>query len=442
MPGDIREGLRTVTEVLRRPTDQRIVDKFRQKGIVDYAVVPCSITDTIHHRWGELAKSGEIDLITTTNEGNLPAIAAGIYLGTGRTPLIHMQNSGLTNAADGIISLGKVYKFPMVALVTWRGSNEKDDSEPHQEIGNRTNELTHAIAGKTKEERRRESAARAAFRKRGEEVARMVVDNNIHGSRMGRGILHAIDAAVDEANEGKITVVRLSPDAFHKIIKPTLSPEATVFDADKRRRYQAHYAEVVAQKGTENSPIDPDTQITREQAMEAIVKLHPNAAILFCNGYTARAAQGTVDRVGNFYNTGNMGGMLAMGWALAHSNPEIEVVVVDGDQNAQMGSMKDNLAANYPDNLQWYILDNGIGASVGVADSVPLGNWHYELARVIPTIPEAPGTFPYPRVRNRGAYFDSEESQVMAAQVGALPAHMQRFRGWIEQQSERNRNNR
>lgn len=412
MPGNIQEGLRTVTEALRRPTDQRIVDEFRQKGIVDYAVVPCSITDTIHYEWDKLARNGEIDLITTTNESNLPAIAAGIYLGTGRTPLIHMQNSGFTNAADGIISLAKVYKFPMVALVTWRGSNEKDDSEPHQEIGTRTNKITRAV-----------------------------VKDNIHGTRMGRGILHAIDAAVDEANQGQIAVVLLSPDAFHKVIKPSLSPEATVFDADKRRRYQARYAAIVAQKGTESSPIDPDTQITREKAMEAIVKQHPNAAILFCNGYTARAAQGRVDRVGNFYNTGNMGGTLAMGWALAHSNPDIEVVVVDGDQNAQMGSMKDNLAANYPKNLQWYILDNGIGASVGIADSVPLGNWHYELARVIPTIPEAPGTFSYPRVRNRGAYFDTEEAQVMAAQVGALPAHMQRFRGWIEQQSERNRGN-
>lgn len=413
MPGNIREGLQVVSETLRRPTDQAIVSKLISKGITYYVVVPCSITDSIHYQWDGLSEKKKIDLITTTNEGSLPAIAAGIYLGTGRTPLIHMQNSGFPNAADGIISLGEVYKFPMVMLVTWRGSNKKDDSEPHQEIGMRTDKITRAVVRK-----------------------------NIHGTRMGLGILHSIDVAVDEANKGKIAMVRLSPDAFRKTITPQLSPKSTIYDANKRREYQSAYKKIVAEKGTDTSPIDPDTQLTREDAMKAIVKQHPDAAILFCNGYTARAAQAQVDRLGNFYNTGNMGGTLAMGWALARSNPDIEVVVVDGDQNAQMGSMKDNLAAEYPDNLQWYILNNGIGASVGVARSVPLGEWHYELARVIPTIPDAPSSFAYPRVKGNGVYFSTEESQIIAKEIGPLPVHMQRFRQWISQQSERNRSKR
>jgi hypothetical protein len=46
-----------------------------------------------------------------------------------------------------------------------------------------------------------------------------------------------------------------------------------------------------------------------------------------------------------------MGGTLAIGWAMARSNRTVPVVVVDGDQNAQMSNMVNNLAEDYPPNL-------------------------------------------------------------------------------------------
>jgi len=60
---------------------------------------------------------------------------------------------------------------------------------------------------------------------------------------------------------------------------------------------------------------------------------------------------------------------------------------------------QDHLAGDYPSNLHWYVLNNGIGASVGTSESLPLGAQYDDLARVIETRPDEPGTFAHPRVR-------------------------------------------
>ena len=402
--------VKAISEHLRKPTDVEIVNMLRNKGFVDYAQVGCSITDTISDLWKEMARREEINLTTTTHEHNLPPIAAGIYFGTGRPALIHMQNSGLPNAGDGIISLASVYKIPMLVLVTWRGSNERDDSEPHQAIGTKTSKLTRDIIG----------------------------NKHVYGNQDGKGFIKAIEKAVDAVNNGEVAMVRLSPDAFQKKHELSLPNEGEIFSQKEYLKQLGMMQKLAKTKGALSSPIPTNVKLSRDEALIAIVANHPDAAVIFSNGYTARAAQEVVDRHGNFYSTGNMGGALAMGWALARSNPDIEVVVVDGDQNAQMSTMKDNLKAEYPENLYWYILNNGIGASVGTIPSVPLSLDYYQLARVIPTMPDALGSFKYPRVNARGVYFESKKAKKMAEQQGTLPAHAQMFRQWIQEKTARN----
>jgi hypothetical protein len=67
-----------------------------------------------------------------------------------------------------------------------------------------------------------------------------------------------------------------------------------------------------------------------------------------------------------------------------------------------MSAFHEDLAAHYPHNLTRYILNNGIGASVGTAQSVPLSTHLYALANVIDTLPDTPGTFRWPRVSPTG----------------------------------------
>ena len=43
--------------------------------------------------------------IITPNEGNAIALAAGFNLATGKVPLVYMQNSGLGNSVNPLVSL-------------------------------------------------------------------------------------------------------------------------------------------------------------------------------------------------------------------------------------------------------------------------------------------------------------------------------------------------
>lgn len=403
----IAETLRKTRDALTGTTDTKIVDRLLNHGIRDYVLVSCSVTKTIEDIWQKLHDSGEINLIRTTHEDNLVGIYTGIWLGTGRLPLILTQNSGLPDLGHGIETFARSYKIPILAIVTWRG-NKPEGSEVHDQIGKDTEKLT-----------------------------RVFFDDKIFGTRMGRGLLRAVDAGVDSAKNGDIACIRVSQDGFRNTHKLSLdSAEVVVFSEEDLKRYKKNSET----KGTKSNPIRNDVAISRDDAIRQIVDLHSDAAILFSNGYTARAAQAKADRLGNFYITGYMGGALAIGWALAKNNPHINVVVVDGDQNAQRSNMKDHLTIDYPPNLNWYILNNGIGASVGISKSLPLIPQYYELARVILTIPDDPNIiFPHQRVKGVGKYFETNEAREMAQRIGPLPVHTTRFKDWIARQTERNK---
>lgn len=413
--GRITRSLETVAEfgkkvadALGKPTDQQIVQRFLDRGISTVVSVPCSVTATMDAQWQDLASVGRMSLIKAVNEHSLPGIATGFYLGAGETALIHMQNSGFTNQADPIVSFATVYGVPLLEMVTWRGSNEKDDSSPHQAIGKITDRLTKEVAGV----------------------------KNVFGDQMGRGILRAIEQAVEHTNAGGISVIRLSPDAFEKTYQPTAPDIIEEPDEDYEYRNRLIWTE----KGSIRADVLKRPRISREEAVKEIVRTYPDAAIIWSNGFNARGALAHGDRVGNFYNAGYMGGSLAIGWGLAQSNPDMKVVVVDGDQNSMMGVMQPLLAADYPDNLNWVILDNGIGASVGTSKSVPLPPEIYWRARVIRTIQDGlPGEFKAPRIDLIDQYFDTDAAKELAQVIGPLPTHTLRFKKWVEQETRVNR---
>lgn len=396
-----REAVHSARELLGTPTDVELTEKLTtEAGIKDVVWVPCSITDTIQDLMVKKDKRGEINYHQMVNEHSLAGVAAGIYLATGKPALIHMQNSGLSNAADGITSFAKVYKIPMPTVVTYRGNDMKDDSEPHQEIGKITAKLTN-----------------------------IVFDGKVHGDRLGRGILKAADRMMEDTREGKPSALRLAPQAFRKVHPLRLSE--VEFDTEE---YEQNYKNTVEKHGQGSNPINSEERLERDESLKMIhevcVKLFgPDYAGVYSNGFNARAAQGAIDRLGNFYNVGYMGGSLAVGWGMAKANPDLNVVVVDGDQNAMMGKMHEILASDYPDNLQWIIADNRHGTSVGVARSPMLPRWYSELAWIVNTIPEPPKTFKHPRVGKRGAYYD-DDIAYMESKLGPLEYHADRYKDW------------
>ena len=78
--------------------------------------------------------------IIAANEGNAVAIASGYHLATGGVPLVYMQNSGIGNAMNPLISLThpEVYSIPMLLLIGWRGDPAVKDHVQHKVQGDLT----------------------------------------------------------------------------------------------------------------------------------------------------------------------------------------------------------------------------------------------------------------------------------------------------------------
>lgn len=85
--------------------------------------------------------------IITANEGSAVGVAAGHYLATGELPLVYMQNSGIGNAVNPLLSLAdeKVYSIPMIVMIGWRGEPGVHDEPQHVKQGEVTLTLLDAM---------------------------------------------------------------------------------------------------------------------------------------------------------------------------------------------------------------------------------------------------------------------------------------------------------
>ena len=69
--------------------------------------------------------------VIAANEGGAIAMAMGNYLAKGVPSLVYLQNSGLGNVVNPLISMADpdVYAIPMVLVVGWRGEIGNDDKQ-------------------------------------------------------------------------------------------------------------------------------------------------------------------------------------------------------------------------------------------------------------------------------------------------------------------------
>ena len=79
----------------------------------------------------------------TANEGAAVALATGEYLATNHPSLVYLQNSGLGNIINPLVSIAnqEVYAIPMLFIVGWRGEPGKKDEPQHIYQGKITCEL-------------------------------------------------------------------------------------------------------------------------------------------------------------------------------------------------------------------------------------------------------------------------------------------------------------
>jgi phosphonopyruvate decarboxylase len=96
------------------------IKAIKDAGVIFATGVPDSllggVVDSISSQFGE-------NHLVAANEGGAIGLAIGHYLSSGLPTLVYMQNSGLGNAINPLVSLADplIYGVPMLLLVGWRG---------------------------------------------------------------------------------------------------------------------------------------------------------------------------------------------------------------------------------------------------------------------------------------------------------------------------------
>ena len=100
---------------------EKFYDTLRNCGIKLFTGVPDSLLKNLCAYITD--NSDSFHNIIAANEGAAVGIAAGHYMATGEVPVVYMQNSGIGNAVNPLMSLAdeKVYSLPILLIIGWRG---------------------------------------------------------------------------------------------------------------------------------------------------------------------------------------------------------------------------------------------------------------------------------------------------------------------------------
>lgn len=251
--------------------------------------------------------------VMAANEGNAIGIAAGHYMATGKIPIVYMQNSGIGNATNPLLSLTHdcVYGIPMILVIGWRGDPAISDHAQHRKQG----ELTPVLM-------------------KDMDIPYEILDSD-------DTVIKKFAWAVAKAKEIS------SPVAL-------IAKKAILTEKVKKQEY-------------------PESKLmNREEAVSAVVEVLGSDAVYL--GTTGRATREVHEQlkahgVGEgheFQNVGSMGHVSSVGLGLALARPDKKVVVFDGDAAVvmHMGALATNCRYK-AGNMIHIVLNNGVNESVG-----------------------------------------------------------------------------
>jgi len=252
--------------------------------------------------------------IIAANEGNAIALATGYHLGTDKLAAVYMQNSGLGNAVNPLLSLAdpEVYSIPMILIIGWRGEPGVQDEPQHVKQGKVQLDLLDSM-----------------------------------------NLPYDIISADDIEWEQKVT----------KGISTAIS---------ENRPYS-----IVVKKGTfdKYSIVEDSTEtelMLREEALEILLKYIPNdATIVSTTGKTSREIYEIREKnqephFKDFLTVGSMGHCSSIALGIALAQPQRKVICIDGDGAflMHMGSLA-AIGKNQPNNFYHILMNNFVHESVG-----------------------------------------------------------------------------
>ncbi len=117
-----------------------LINLLKKNNINFFTGVPDSVLKELSNKLQNYSKTKHVIAV---NEGSAVSLGIGYYLSTKKIPCIYMQNSGLSNALNPLISIAhkKVYQVPLVLLIGWRGSPKVKDEPQHNAKGKITQDL-------------------------------------------------------------------------------------------------------------------------------------------------------------------------------------------------------------------------------------------------------------------------------------------------------------
>tara|TARA_Y100000814_G_scaffold25463_1_gene16832 strand:+ start:522 stop:1016 length:495 start_codon:yes stop_codon:yes gene_type:complete len=97
---------------------KKIITSLKKGGVNFYLSVPCKLLANMIEI---LEKDDEVYYSAVPREEEGMGICAGAYLGD-KLPCIMMQNTGIGNSVNAIVSLLQLYQLPVVFLISYRGT--------------------------------------------------------------------------------------------------------------------------------------------------------------------------------------------------------------------------------------------------------------------------------------------------------------------------------
>ena len=251
--------------------------------------------------------------VVMANEGLAVSMGVGYNLATGKIPCVYLQNSGLGNIINPLISLvnEKVYNIPMLFLIGWRGEPYKKDEPQHLTQGEITENMLNSINLKYS----------------------ILPDN--------------FEYASFKINE------------LVNYIKKNNKPAAFLI---KRQTFETFDKSI--------EKINKDSLLLRNEYINIITQKFKNYKFISTTGFTSRELysirkNNNQSNCNDFYTVGSMGhcSAIALGYSLYSNRP---TVCLDGDGSLlmHMGSIS-NIGNNSPKNLIHILFNNNMHESVG-----------------------------------------------------------------------------
>lgn len=292
---------------------QTFLQCLTSEGLTSFFGVPDSLLKSLN---SEISGNEDVrNHVVCANEGAAVGCAVGHFLGSGDMAVVYLQNSGLGNTVNPLLSLAdpSVYGVPMLIIIGWRGEPGVRDEPQHIRQGELTPELLNALGVVTRS---------------------LTLDDHANWREKVAFLIHSA------RRERRPAALVVGKDAF----QPT--------------------------QKTKDLSFSPN-QLLREVALEIVIGKIPSEDLTVATtGMLGRELHELrypyQEDVRDFFNIGGMGHASSIALGLSLAQPSKRIWCLDGDGSAIMhlGSLA-VIAGEKPRNLRHIVFNNRAHDSVG-----------------------------------------------------------------------------